>query len=128
MIVVDTSALLAMLVERPARPELLTRVLDDGDLHAPHTIDVEFLHALRGLVRGGKLTAEQAQDTRTDFRDLLITRQPIAPLADRAWALRDNISAYDAVFVALAKLLEVPLVTCDHKLAGAPGLPAIELY
>ena len=129
MIVVDTSALLAVLVDRPAPLPLLARVLGDGDLHAPHTIDVEVLHALRGLVRGGKLTVDQAQDVRADVRDLLITRHAIEPLADRAWSLRDNVSAYDAVFIALAELLAVPLVTKDRKLAAVPGLRAdVELH
>ncbi len=129
MIVVDTSAILALLVDRPAPRDLVERVLGDGDLHAPHTVDVELLNALRGLVRGGKLSAHQAQDVRVDVRDLLITRHAIEPLADRAWSLRDNLTAYDAVFVALAENLDVPLVTTDRKLASAPGLRAdVELF
>lgn len=129
MIVVDSSAVLAVLVDRPAPRDLVRRVLGDGDLHAPYTVDVEVLHALRGLVRGGKLTADQAQDARADARDLLITRHAIEPLADRAWSLRENLTAYDAVFVALAESLDVPLVTKDRKLAAAPGVRAdIELY
>jgi len=106
---------------------LVQRLTDDGDLHAPHLIDFEILQALRGLVRGGKLSLDRADDVRTDVADLTITRYGHEPLADRVWALRDNLTAYDAVFVALSEALEVPLITCDARLAAAPGI-AVELY
>lgn len=127
MIVVDTSAVLAALAERTPDAELVQRLAEDGDLHAPHLIDVEILQALRGLVRGGKLSADRADDVRTDIADLAITRYGHEPLADRVWALRDNLTAYDAVFVALSEALEVPLITCDARVATAPGI-AVELY
>lgn len=100
---------------------------DDGDLHAPHLIDLEILQALRALVRGRKISADRAADVWTDVAALAITRYGHEPLADRVWALRDNLSAYDAVFIALSETLEVPLITCDARLAAAPGI-AVELY
>ncbi len=127
MLTVDTSAVLAALVERPHDSALVRRLSDDGDLHAPHVIDVEILQALCGLVRGGKLSADRAADVRTDVADLAITRYGHGPLADRVWALRDNLTAYDAVFVALSEALDVPLITCDARLAAAPGI-VVELY
>lgn len=127
MLVVDTSAVLAALVSRPPEPTLLQRLADDGDLHAPHLIDIEILNALRGLVRSGQLSQDRAQDVRTDVEELAITRYGHQPLADRVWALRHNLTAYDAAFVALAEALEVPLVTCDARLANAPGVTA-ELF
>ena len=127
MIVVDTSAVLAVLAGRTPDGALVQRLTDDGDLHAPHLIDIEILQALRGLVRGGKLSLDRADDVRTDVADLTITRYGHEPLADRVWALRDNLTAYDAVFVALSEALEVPLITCDARLAAAPGIAA-ELY
>jgi len=127
VIVVDTSAVLAVLAGRTPDGALVQRLTDDGDLHAPHLIDIEILQALRGLVRGGKLSLDRADDVRTDVADLTITRYGHEPLADRAWALRDNLTAYDAVFVALSEALEVPLITCDARLAAAPGIAA-ELY
>jgi predicted nucleic acid-binding protein len=127
MLVVDTSAVLAALAQRPPDPELASRLADDGDLHAPHLIDVEILNALRGLVRGGALAADRAEDVRTDIADLAITRYGHEPLGDRIWALRDNLTAYDAAFVALAEALDVPLITCDARLANAPGISA-ELF
>ena len=127
MLVVDTSAVLAALAERTPDGELVQRLADDGDLHAPHLIDIEILQALRGLVRGGKLSADRAEDVRTDVAALAITRYGHAPLADRVWALRENLTAYDAVFVALSEALGVPLITCDARLAAAPGI-VVDLY
>ncbi len=106
---------------------LVQRLGDDGDLHAPHLIDIEILHALRGLVRAGKLSADRAQDVRSDVAALAITRYGHEPLADRIWALRENLTAYDAAFVALSEALKVPLITCDARLASAPDITA-ELY
>jgi len=127
MLVVDTSAVLAALAEQTPDSELVQRLADDGDLHAPHLIDIEILHALRGLVRGGKLSADRAEDVRTDVAALALTRYAHEPLADRVWAQRENLSSYDAVFVALSEALEVPLITCDARLAAAPGI-LVDLY
>ena len=129
MLVVDTSAVLDALVGREPPVGLIERLATDGDLHAPHLIDVEFLHALRQLSFSGKLTDDRAADVRTDFSELALVRYPHEELGDRIWALRHNITAYDAAFVALSETLGVPLVTCDAKLAAAPGLGAqIELF
>lgn len=127
MLVVDTSAVLAALAERTPDPALARRLGEDGDLHAPHLIDIEILQALRGLVRGGKLSEDRAHDVRTDVAELAIVRYGHEPLADRVWALRHNLTAYDAVFVALSEALDVPLVTCDSRLGAAPGI-VVELY
>jgi predicted nucleic acid-binding protein len=129
VIVVDTSAVIAALVGRPPDKRLVDRLSVDGDLHAPHLLDVELLHALRRLVRGGVLSRDRAAEARDDFAQLAIVRYGHLALADRIWALRDNLTAYDATFVALAELLDLPLVTCDARLAHAPGhQAAIELY
>lgn len=129
MIVVDTSAVLDALTGQPAKPELLSRLADDGDLHAPHLIDVEVVHALRRLVRARQLTDGRAEEARDDFADLVITRYPHPPLADRMWQLRHDLTAYDAAFVALAEALAVPLITSDSGLSRTPGHDArIELF
>jgi predicted nucleic acid-binding protein len=129
MLVVDTSAVVAVLVGRPPDRRLTDRLGADGDLHVPHLLDVELLHALRRLVRTGQLSEERAADARADFAELAVVRYGQQPLADRAWELRDNLTAYDATFVALAEALAVPLVTCDARLARAPGhRAAVELF
>lgn len=129
MLVVDTPAIVEALVGRSPDPALVDRLAQDGDLAAPHLLDVEFLHALRRLVALGALNADRAGDARSDFSDLSITRYPHHPLADRMWDLRDNLTAYDAVFVALSEALGVPLVTCDGGLASAPRHHAVvELF
>ncbi len=71
----------------------------------------------------------QADAIRADYRDLTIVRYPHPPLGERIWQLRDNLSAYDAAFVALSEALDVPLITCDARLTKAPGSTArVELY
>jgi predicted nucleic acid-binding protein len=81
------------------------------------------------MLRRGQISAERAHDARADFAELTLVRYPHEPLGDRVWDLRENLTAYDATFVALAEALDVPLVTCDARLAGAPGHDAqIELY
>lgn len=129
MLVVDTSAVLAALVARDPAPGLVERLADDGDLHAPHLIDTELLHALRRMTLTGAIGEERAADARSDVAELTLVRYPHEPLSDRVWALRHNLTAYDATFVALAEALGAPLVTCDARLASAPGHAArIELF
>jgi predicted nucleic acid-binding protein len=128
MVVPDSSALLHAFAARDPHPALLAR-LESSDLHAPHLLDVEFLSGLRGLVRGGKLSADRAHDARNDYEDLVITRYAITGLADRIWRLRDNVTAYDACYVALAEGLDLPLLTSDARLAKASGHHAgVEVY
>jgi predicted nucleic acid-binding protein len=129
VLVVDSSAVLDALAARDPAPGLVERLAEDGDLHAPHLIDTEILHALRRLLRRRQITAERAYDARTDFADLTLVRYPHEPLNDRVWELRENLTAYDATFVALAEALDAPLITCDARLAAAPGHHVhIELY
>lgn len=129
MIVVDTSAILGVLAGRPGMSDLRERIRGDGDLHAPHLLDVEFLHGLRRLVITGAISEDRAADTLQDFSDLTIQRYPHVALVERMWELRHNVTSYDAAFIALAEALEAPLVTCDARLARAPGHAArVELF
>jgi predicted nucleic acid-binding protein len=129
VIVVDTSAVIAALAGKPADSFLVDRLRGDGDLHAPHLLDIEVLHALRGLVSAKALSPGRAEEVRIDFADLAVVRYPHHPLADRIWELRNNLTAYDAAFVALAEALEVSLITCDGRLRRASGHSAtVELY
>ena len=129
MLVVDASALLEAIVAVDPAPGLIERLAEDGDLHVPHLIDVEVLHALRRLNVLGELSDSRAIDARGDFRDLPLVRYPNVALSDRIWQLGHNLTAYDATYVALAETLEVPLVTCDRRLIDAPGHAAhVELF
>jgi predicted nucleic acid-binding protein len=124
VLIVDTSALVAALLEDP-RPFTLLDRLSGEEFHAPHLVDVEFTHALRRLLATGQLTPDRAARGRTDFADLAIVRYPHTPLLDRMWELRENLTAYDAAYVALSEALDAPLVTADARLAAAPGHHAV---
>lgn len=96
--------------------------LGDEELAAPHLLDSEVTHALRGLVLRGDLTEEEGAAAMAEFGRLDLTRYPAGGLRDRMWALRRNLSAYDATYVALAERLEATsLITTDARLASAPG-------
>ena len=129
MIVLDTSAAIAAVGGLDPDPRMLTRIATARGIHAPHLIDVEALSALRGLVRGDKLSEARAADARRDLADLVIRRYPLAGIADRVWALRNAMTTYDACFIALAEALTCPVVTCDKRLAQSSGHDAtIELF
>lgn len=122
MIVVDASALLEFLLQTPLGIRVEARIFRDGDeLHVPHLADVEIVQALRRLVRTGDVSAARAADAIDDLTDLDVHRHAHVDLLGRAWKLRENISAYDAVYVALAEAIQAPIVTCDGPLANAPG-------
>lgn len=128
MLVIDTSALLEALVARDKPTGLIERLASE-DLSAPHLVDVEVLSGLGRLVVTGELGEDRANDARTDFAAMAILRYPHPALSDRAWELRNNLSASDAVFVALAEVLDVPLITCDQQMGAAPGhRAAVEVF
>lgn len=121
MIVVDSSAVVDALTAVAGTDELRAHLARD-DLHAPMLVDFEVVSALRGLTLRGHLSATRAQDVLSDFDDLPIHRWPSADaLRRRAFQLRDNVSAYDAAYVALAEALNCPLVTRDSRLARSSG-------
>lgn len=92
------------------------------ELAAPHLIDSEFTHALRGLVRRGAISDRQGDLALAGFAQLALTRFPADWLRPRMWTLRQNLSAYDATYVALAELTgATALLTTDARLARAPG-------
>lgn len=118
MIVVDASAALSALLNAgPAR-----RVLSDQQLHAPHLIDVEVASALRRRVRARQLDADAGWSILDTWRRLGVTRYPGVVLLDRIWELRENLSTYDASYVALAERLGCDLLTADVRLTRAPSM------
>ncbi len=98
------------------------RVTAGDDLVAPDLVDVETVAVLRKRWTAGDLSKNRFSAAIDDLEDLGLVRYPALPLMRRAFELRDNVTAYDAVYVALAERLDCPLVTADHRLAAAPGI------
>ena len=123
MIVLDASALVELLLGTQRGHWVSTRIADPAlALHVPHLADVEVVQALRRYVRDGEIDRRGAASVLDDLRSLDLERHSHEPLLDRAWALRENLTTYDAVYIALAEALDTTLLTCDGKLAGAPGM------
>ena len=118
MIVVDASAAVAALLNAgPART-----ALSDEAVHAPHLIDPEVAQALRRLVLRRSLGADDGWAALDSWRRLGIVRHSVGGLLERVWELRENVSAYDASYLALAEALDCSLLTADARLGRAPGL------
>jgi len=129
MIVVDASAVLEFLLQTPLGVRVEDRLFRrDDEFHVPHLLDVEVVQGLRRLVRTGEVSASRATEAITDLNELDLHRHAHLDLLGRAWKLRDNLSAYDAMYVALAEAINASIVTCDAALSKAPGRRAtIEL-
>lgn len=122
MIVVDASAVLELLLATPAAERIAARLLDPAEtLHAPHLLDVEVAQGVRRYALSGDLDARRGEHALVDLLDLPLQRHPHTILLRRAWELRRSVSAYDAVYVALAEALDAPLVTRDGRLGRAHG-------
>jgi predicted nucleic acid-binding protein len=96
------------------------RLLADPDLHIPHLASIETASVIRGWVRGGRLDESAAVQALDHLSDLAAERHNHEPFLRRVWELRHNLTAYDALYVALAETLDAPLITCDARLARAP--------
>jgi predicted nucleic acid-binding protein len=123
MTVLDASSLLELLLHTAAGSVVAERIADPSlRIDTPHLADVEVLQVLRRYVRDGELAAAAARTALEDLRSLDLVRHAHEPLLERVWELRQNLSAYDATYVALAEALETTLITCDARLARAPGV------
>jgi predicted nucleic acid-binding protein len=122
MIVVDASALVEVLLRTRDAQAIEDRLFEDGQtLHAPHLLDIEVAHAVRRYAINGQIDREGGRAALAILAALPLNRYPHGFLLPRIWDLRNNLTAYDAVYVALAETLEVPLVTRDGRLARAAG-------
>lgn len=122
-VVVDASAVVGLLVAHEAG-EWVAGQVEGHDLAAPHLMAFEAANTLRRHELSGLLSAAEAGTAHQDLLDLAVALVAYEPLAERTWALRANITAYDGQYVALAEHLDVPLITLDRRLANAPGTKA----
>lgn len=122
MIVLDASATIEWLLQSPTGVKIDQRISSPSEsLHAPHLLDVEVAQVLRRYVRDKMITARRGQEALEDLADIRLSRYPHDFLIPRIWDLRATLTAYDAAYVALAEILDAPLVTCDAKIAAASG-------
>lgn len=122
MIVVDASALLEALLRTSAAKAVEDRLFAARQtLHAPHLLDVEVAQVIRRYAANGEIDAERGRMALADLADFPLRRYPHDFLLPRIWDLRNNLTAYDAAYVALAEVLNAPLVTRDRRLATAAG-------
>jgi predicted nucleic acid-binding protein len=130
MIVADASALFQVLDRDSDAVGLEARLFGGAEpLCAPYLIDAEIANVLRKHALAGRIDEVRAWTALHDFLDMRLIRFSHTPLLLRVFALRDTMTAYDALYVALAESLSVPLVTCDRRLArAAAGLIAVEVF
>jgi len=126
LIVLDASAALELLLGTPRSRRVALRALVPAEtLHVPHLLDLEVAQVLRRWVASGQVGEDRARQALDDLAALDLTRWPHDVLLERVWQLRSNLTAYDAAYVALAEALRAPLLTCDRRLASAPGHHAL---
>jgi len=121
LIVVDASVIAAALGDDGADGRKASGRIAGERLAAPELLDLEVVSAFRRLSAAGKLSAERAGAAIIDLGELRVQRVPHRPLLARCWELRENVTVYDAVYIALAEALDVLLLTADRRLANAPG-------
>ncbi len=122
MIVLDASAVLEVLLQTSVGAPIGERLLTVGTpLHAPHLLDVEVTHTLRRFVARGEVTEARAALALKALADFPVERYPHGILLTRIWTLRQNLTAYDAAYVALAEALDATLLTRDARIRRAPG-------
>ena len=121
MIVVDASVVVTALADDGPDGDRARLRLRGERLAAPHVVDLEVISAWRRLASAGALDERRVGLALTDLQALPCDRVSHQPLLQRCWELRDNLTPYDAAYVALAEFLETTLLTADGSLANAPG-------
>ncbi len=121
MVVVDATVVVAAITHVDANGAWSGSLMRRSRLFAPELVLAEATHALRNLEHRGIVTADHATVAYRELGMLAVDLVPFAPFADRVWALRNNLTAYDAWYVAVAEAFELPLATLDRRLAAAPG-------
>ncbi|MBA1835322.1 type II toxin-antitoxin system VapC family toxin [Corynebacterium wankanglinii] len=123
--ILDTSAAIELLLRTDKGDQVLELVsAEDAEIHAPHLLVTEVVQVMRRQVRSNVLDVSRAAESLSILSELGIQFHGHLPLMARTWQLRENVSAYDATFIALAETLNQPLVTADARLGNASGFGA----
>jgi predicted nucleic acid-binding protein len=120
-VVVDSSVVVAALIDTGDTGAWAEKILEQDDLFAPELLKVEASNVLRRLERGKEITEQEANAAFEDLMDLNVELHAFEPFSDRAWELRHNVTSYDGWYVALAEALDLPLATLDARLVKAEG-------
>ena len=120
-VVVDSSALVASLIDEGADGTWAQGVLSSGPMLGPELVLVESSNIIRRLELAGNVTDSVAAVTHRNLVRLDVRLYPFAPFADRIWELRHNLTSYDAWYVAIAEMLDCPLITLDQRLSRSTG-------
>ena len=121
MVVVDASVIVSTLVDVGREGQWAEAAVADGILIGPELILVEASNILRRLEQAGEISQQEATNAHGDLLQLDMELFPFAPFAERVWALRNNLTCYDAWYVALAEEFDCPLITLDKRLSRASG-------
>ena len=125
MVVVDASVLVRALGNDDRPGEAARRRLRGESLLAPELVDVEVVSAFRQLLSRDELSPQRVAQALADLRRVPLRRVSHRELTLRCWELRDDLTPYDAAYVAVAELFGVPLLTADASLARAPGINCV---
>jgi predicted nucleic acid-binding protein len=120
-IVLDSSVVVAALVDTGANGAWAEEILEHGGLYAPELLHVEAANVLRRLERGKEITEQEANAAFEDLMELDVELHAFEPFSERVWELRHNVTSYDGWYVSLAEALNLPLATLDGRLAKAEG-------
>jgi predicted nucleic acid-binding protein len=119
VIVADASAVVELLLARPHAPKVRAALAPHPELHVPEHFHVEVLSVLRRYSIHKELSGRRAAEALAGLTDLRAVRYPVMDMAETVWDLRESLTTYDAAYLALARRLEVTLVTLDKGLAAA---------
>ena len=118
----DASAVVTVLLDSGNDGVWLARRFASAELCAPALLPFECANIFRRHEIGGIISADQAAQAHADLLDLPLDLFPYEPLSGRVWQLRENMTSYDAAYVALAELMDLPLITLDRRLMRSPGI------
>ena len=121
VIVADASVIVESLLNSRPRARTTRQRLAAAEVHSPHLVDIEVLAALRRLAASDRISSREAQSAAQELARMPINRHPHTPFLQRVWELRESVSAYDAIYVAMAERAGATLLTLDRRLAAAHG-------